>query len=195
MLGLLRIPIPEQDQQLACGEARAGVLRLGPPGEAALREALRTQPEALAIIAQDLERGAGAVPEDIERATEGIVARARGGRRQRAHQSLCGNRQARWPAKMRLCGVSWSIRASPKRSAPVCHSGSCGSWAVHSQPCAIGAVEFDLVPEGERPDGGGGHFHKAWGAVEAGSSSVRRDGPYSAFSTPLHSRVIAWPRG
>jgi hypothetical protein len=44
-MSLLGIPIPKQDQQLACGELRAGVRTLRPPGEAPLREALCTAPK------------------------------------------------------------------------------------------------------------------------------------------------------
>src|SRR6266852_5573517 len=72
-LGLLRIAIPQQDQQLACGEPGAGLRALRPPREPTLREALRTQPEALAIIEQNLEGGSRAVAEDIQGAAERIV--------------------------------------------------------------------------------------------------------------------------
>src|SRR5215510_5633454 len=71
--GLLRIAIPKQDQQLARGERGASVCGLGPPGEATLGEALRTQPKALAIIAQELECRPGAVAEDEDRATERLL--------------------------------------------------------------------------------------------------------------------------
>src|SRR5262245_30414640 len=72
-MGLLWIAIPEQDQQLACGEPRAGVRTLRPPGETALREVLRTEPEALAVIAQELECGPGAIAKDEDRATERML--------------------------------------------------------------------------------------------------------------------------
>ena len=69
-MGLLWMPIPEQDQQLACGEPRAGVRALRPPGAPALGEALRTQPEALPVLAQELACGPGAIAADKDRATE-----------------------------------------------------------------------------------------------------------------------------
>src|SRR5919202_4662322 len=71
--GLLRIAIPEQDQQLARGETGAGVCALGPPSEATLGETLRTEPEALPVIAQELECRTGAIAEDEERATERLL--------------------------------------------------------------------------------------------------------------------------
>ena len=72
-LGLRWMAIPEQDRSLACGETGAGVCTLGPPGEASLWEALGTQPEALTIIAQELEGGASAIAEDEDRAAERLL--------------------------------------------------------------------------------------------------------------------------
>ena len=67
------MPIPQEYQQFAGTEAVARVLSLGPPGEAPLREALRTEPEALAIVTHELERRASAIAEDKDRPAEGIV--------------------------------------------------------------------------------------------------------------------------
>jgi hypothetical protein len=67
------MPMPQESQQFAGTEALARVLSLGPPGEAPLREALGTEPEALAIITQELECRARAIAEDKDRPAEGIV--------------------------------------------------------------------------------------------------------------------------
>jgi hypothetical protein len=67
------MPRPQEYQQCAGTEAGARVLSLGPPGEAPLREALRTEPEALAILTQELECRARAIAADQDRPAEGIV--------------------------------------------------------------------------------------------------------------------------
>ena len=72
--GLLGIAIPQHDGQLARRQAGTGVLGGGPPREVTLRQPLRAQPVALPVIAQDFQGGASAVPEDVERTAERIVA-------------------------------------------------------------------------------------------------------------------------
>ena len=144
-------------------QAGAGVLRGGPPGEAALRETLRTQPEALPVIAQHFERGAGAIAEDKDRAAEGMSPSTR--RHTAASPSIPLRKSTGSVAsKIRLCGVSWSIRASPKRSGPTRRVEA----AARGSECGGGchrSVELDFCGGGKGPDGGGGHFHKArgWG--------------------------------
>lgn len=66
--------MPPQDGSRARGQARAGVLRRGPPRDAALGHTCGAEPEALPVVHQDVPCGARAVPEDVKRAAEGMVA-------------------------------------------------------------------------------------------------------------------------
>jgi hypothetical protein len=50
-----------------------GTVRARPPLQSALREALGAQPEALPIITEQFEAGAGAVAEDIDRPIQRIL--------------------------------------------------------------------------------------------------------------------------
>ena len=126
--GLLRIPIPEQDQQLARGETGADVCALGPPGEAPLGETLRTEPEALAVIAQELERRAGAIAEDEERATERLLQEHTATHGCQAIDAFAeidrlGRQQdPRLRAELEHQAVSKKVRTNAT-------SGGCGSWA------------------------------------------------------------------
>ena len=129
--GLLWIAIPQHDGQLARGQARAGILRLGPPAKASLREPFSTEPEALAIVAQDFQCGARAVPEDVERTAEGIVAEgaaADGGESIDAFaevDGLCGDKDATLRRELEHQGVSKKARTNAT-------SGGCGSWGSGS---------------------------------------------------------------
>src|SRR4029453_2671772 len=124
---LLRIAIPQHDGQLACGQVGTHVLGGGPPGEAALREALRAQPVALPVVTQNFERGACAVPEDIERTAEGIVAE---GSATDSGESinpfaevdrLRGHKDTTLRGQLEHAGVSKKVRTNAT-------SGGCGSW-------------------------------------------------------------------
>lgn len=94
---------------------------LGPPGEAPLREALGTEPEALAIIPQELERRASAIAEDKDRPAEGIV---------RSHltahgresidpcaeiDGLRGEQEATWGGELAHEGLSKKVRTTAVR--------------------------------------------------------------------------------
>jgi hypothetical protein len=68
----LGIPLPQPNGQLAGGEAEARRGGGGPPGEAALGEAVGTEPEALPIVGQELEGRAGAVAKDVDRAAQRV---------------------------------------------------------------------------------------------------------------------------
>ena len=66
--------MPQQHRHLARREASTALLDVWPPGEAALREALGAEPQALTIVAEDCARSARAVAEDRDGTTEGMVA-------------------------------------------------------------------------------------------------------------------------
>jgi hypothetical protein len=76
---------------------------------------------------QDFERGARAIPEDIERAAEGIVAEnpaADGGKpidTFAAVHRLCGHKDATLRSQLEHPGVSKRVRTNAT-------SGGCGSW-------------------------------------------------------------------
>src|SRR5512138_2045635 len=145
--GLLRIAIPEQDQQLARGETGAGICALGPPGEAPLGETLRTQPEALAVIAQDFEGGARAVAEDIEGAAEGIVAEepaADGGQPINPLAKIDGLRSYKDAAlrgQLEHPGVSKKVRTRVA-------TGHCGSYVWIRSRVPSGRWSSSSVPAG-----------------------------------------------
>lgn len=86
-----------------------------------------TEPEALAIVAQDFERGTRAVPEDVERAAQGIVAErsaADGGEPINAFAEvdrLRGDKDATLRGQLEHPGVSKKVRTNAT-------SGGCGSW-------------------------------------------------------------------
>jgi len=73
-LGPVRIAIPEENTQFPCRECHTGRGCGRPPLEAALGEAFGAEPKALAIIGQEFERRAGAVPKDVDGTAQGIVA-------------------------------------------------------------------------------------------------------------------------
>src|SRR5262249_22232376 len=124
---LLWIPMPQDAGQLACRPRRVDVLRRGPPQETALRPTFGTEPEALAVIAQDFERGARTVPKDRERAAEGIVAEcaaADGGESIEAFAEVdrrSGHKDAALRSHLEHAGISKKVRTNAT-------SGGCGSW-------------------------------------------------------------------
>lgn len=69
------VATPEQDLQLASEEVRAaaGTVASGPPGEAALRQPLRAQPESGAVEEENAEHVTAPVPEDEERAIHRVL--------------------------------------------------------------------------------------------------------------------------
>jgi hypothetical protein len=70
-----RVAAPDQDLELA-GEqsgAAAGPVAGGPPGEAALRQPLRAQPESGAVEEKDAQHVTTPVPEDEERAVHRVL--------------------------------------------------------------------------------------------------------------------------
>src|SRR5262245_21453782 len=110
------MPIPQHHSQFTRSQARTG----------GLRQTFRTPPEALPVIAQALERGAGAVPEDIECATEGIVAEGAatdGGEPIDAFPEgdrLRGDKDATLWGQLEHSGVSKNVRTNAT-------SGGCGA--------------------------------------------------------------------
>ena len=60
------MPIPQEHQQLAGTKAGARVLTPRPPVEASLGQAFGAEPKALSVVEQELDRGAGAIAEDID---------------------------------------------------------------------------------------------------------------------------------
>jgi hypothetical protein len=70
-----RVAAPEKDLQLTGEERRAaaGPVAGGPPGEAALRQPLRAQPESGPVEEENAEHMAASVPEDEERAVHRVL--------------------------------------------------------------------------------------------------------------------------
>src|SRR5262249_39214838 len=69
-----RVARGEQDRELMGGQAlRTPLCGRGPPRKAALREPLVAEPEALAIVQEQLQRRPLAIAEDEDRADEGVV--------------------------------------------------------------------------------------------------------------------------
>ena len=75
-VGVLGIPIPQQNAQFTSRQGHPCVRGAGPPGEAALRQSLQTQPKALAVVEQEFQGGARAVAEDVDGALQRVVAQA-----------------------------------------------------------------------------------------------------------------------
>src|SRR5262245_61963003 len=171
-MGLLWMPIPEQDQQLACGEPRAGVRALRPPGETALREALRTEPEALAVIAQELERGPGAIAKDEDRATERMLLEhlaTRGRQAINPFAEIDGLRRqqdTRLRAELEHQGVS-------KKTRTTASSGSCNSGAATRSRAPSGRCSsISMAEVGRAQMGVAGTSTKLGAAVDVESASA-----------------------
>jgi transposase len=81
-----RVPAPEQHLELAGEQRRAPTRPVagGPPGEAALRQPLRAQPESGAVEAQNAEHVTATVPEDEERAVHRVLLEHEAGDRRGA---------------------------------------------------------------------------------------------------------------
>ena len=170
--GLLRIPIPEQDQQLACGELCAGVHTLRPPREAALREALRTEPEALAVIAQELERGPGAIAKDEDRATERMLQERPATHGRQAINpfaeidGLRRQQDTRLRAELEPQGVS-------KKARTTASSGSCNSGAATRSRAPFGRCNsISMAEVGRAQTGVAGTSTKLGAAVDVEAASA-----------------------
>jgi hypothetical protein len=72
-MGGLGMAVPEQNVQLAGGQAPGRGLGAGPPLEPALCKTFGAQPKALAIVEQHFEGGAPPVTKDLDRAFQGVL--------------------------------------------------------------------------------------------------------------------------
>src|SRR4051794_28883089 len=81
----------KQHHQLRCGERVQECVRRGPPPQRAGGEAAHTQPEANAVIDDQLESCTRAVPEDEQSSRERILLQ-RTSTEPLKNPALCGNR-------------------------------------------------------------------------------------------------------
>jgi hypothetical protein len=95
--------------------------------EAALRQAFRTQPEALALVAQERERRASAMAEDEDGTAEGLFPQPLAAHRRQAIDTcaeidgLGGEHEATLRGELEHQGVSKKVRTNVT-------NWGCGSW-------------------------------------------------------------------
>lgn len=160
--------LPAQDQPLACGEPGPGIRALGPPRATALREALRTPPEALALREHHLEGGPRAVTEDRQGATEGMVAEHLAAHGREPINALAnidglgGAHDAAWRGQLEPPGVANKARTTAS-------TGSCGSWGALRSRAPSGRCRAIAMPEvGRGQTGAAGTSTKPRATGDAG---------------------------
>jgi hypothetical protein len=111
-----------------------------------LREPLRTQPEALAVVAQQLEGGTGAMADDEDRTTERLLqqhAAAHGRQAIDAFAEVDGLGRQQDP---RLW-TELEHQAVCKKVRPNATSGGCGSWVWSRSRGPSGRCSSSSMPE------------------------------------------------
>jgi len=95
--------------------------------EASLGQAFGTEPKALSVVEQELNRGAGAIAEDIDGTAEGIIAQHLSAHGHEPIYALAkidglgGKKDAALRGELEHQGVSKNVRTNAA-------SDGCGSW-------------------------------------------------------------------
>ena len=118
--------MPPQHLALPGGQAGARALVARPPVEAALREALRTPPQALPILHQQCERRGRALAEDKDRAAEGVFPEALAAHRRQALEPFATLDRLGRQQHTALGGALQQQRVSKKG----CSSAAMGNWGA-----------------------------------------------------------------
>src|SRR5712692_869725 len=187
-LGPLGTDVPPHHDQLTRGQGHACVCGLGPPGEAPLREALHTQPVALPVVKQPLERRARAVAEHVDGAFQGMVAEhlaAHGCESINAFAKIHwggGDKDATLGGELEHQGVSKKVRTKTVR-------GRWDSWAWIRSRAPSGRCRSISMPEvGRGQAGAAGTATKPEAAVGTGAASAAWWATPRFFNSPPRTR-------